>query len=109
MNITNKLNELQQEILNFGDVVNQTQNLSDMDFRNACDLFSQHLNFELDSISSNVCLIKDNRSEVHQTTAQLHQLNELITPATSDINTNQWSDNLNNFCSQLQALRCIAA
>jgi len=109
MNITDKLNELQQEILSFGDVVNQTENLADMDFCNACNLFSQHLNFELESINSNVCLIKESPSEVHQTTAQLYQLSELITPATSDDNTHQWSDNLNNFCSQLQTLRCVAA
>ena len=109
MNITNKLQELQEEILNFGDVVSHTDNPADMDFKNACDLFSQHLSFELKSIHASICL-KDIRPETQQTTAQLFELNELITPVTSDKNDDyQWSGKLLNFCAQLQTLKSIAA
>ncbi len=109
MNIINKLHDLQQEILSFGNVVNQVKNPADTDFRNACDLFSKYLNFELQAINSNICL-KDIRPEMQQTTAQLHKLSELITPDTSDSNEqHQWTKKLLNFCNQLQTLKSIAA
>ena len=109
MDILNKLHELQQEILNFGDVVNQTENPADVDFCNACDLFSQHLSYELKSINSNLCL-KDIRPEMQQTTAQLCELSELITPDTEDCNDSyEWPNKLTNFCDQLQTLKSLAA
>jgi len=109
MDITKKLQELQQEILSFGDIVSQTENPADMDFRNACDLFSQHLSYELKSINSSAHL-RDIRPENQQTTAQLYELNELITPVKSGSSDDyQWSGKLLNFCAQLQTLKSIAA
>ena len=109
MDILNKLHELQQEILYFGDIVSQTENPADTDFCNACMLFSQHLSFELKSINTNTCL-KDIRPEMQRTTAQLYELSELITPEPLDNNENyQWPGKLLNFCSQLQTLKSIAA
>ena len=109
MDILNKLHKLQQEILYFGDIVSQTENPADTDFRNACELFSQHLSFELKSINTNICL-KDIRPEMQRTTAQLYELSELITPEPLDNNENQqWPGKLLNFCSQLQELKSIAA
>jgi len=109
MDISNKLHELQQEILNFGEVVTQTENPADLDFRNACYLFSQHLSFELKSINSSIHL-KDIRPEMQQTTAQLFELSKLITPDATNNNDNyMWPDKLLNFCSQLQTLKNVAA
>lgn len=108
MDITNKLHELQEEILNFGDVVNQTENPADMDFCNACELFSQHLSFELESITSDLCL-SDSLPEMRKTTAQLFELSELITPVRNNNNNILWSDNLHSFCNQLQSLKSLAA
>ena len=109
MNITSKLQELQKEILSFGDVVSHAENPADIDFKNACDLFSQHLSYELKSINDNIRL-KDIRPETQQTTSQLLELNELITPVTSGNNDDyQWSGKLLNFCAQLQELKSIAA
>lgn len=109
MEITNKLQELQQEILSFGDIVSHTENPADIDFKHACDLFSQHLSYELKSIHATLRL-EEIRPETQQTTAQLYQLNELITPVDSGDNDDyQWSGKLLNFCAQLQALKSIAA
>ncbi len=105
MDLLNKLQDLQLEILNFGDIVNQTKNPANSDFLNACDLFSQHLSFELKTINSSICL-QDIRPEMEQTTAQLCKLSELITPAR---NNYQWPDKLLNFCDQLQSLKSEAA
>jgi hypothetical protein len=109
MDLLDKLHALQLEILNFGDVVSHTENPANIDFLHACDLFSQHLNYQLKNINSNICL-QDIRPEMQQTTAQLCELSELITPETGNKNTNyQWPDKLLNFCSQLQTLKNAAA
>lgn len=109
MDTANKLHELQQDILNFGDVINHTENPANIDFLNACDLFSQHVNYQLKNITSGLCL-KDIRSEMQQTTSQLFALNELITPTTIDIDSNnQWPEKLLDFCDQLQSLKSSAA
>lgn len=109
MNISNKLQELTQEILSFGEVINFTENPADLDFCNACELFSKHLSYELQTINSNVCF-QDIRPDMQQTTAQLYQLSELITPAQSSTeDSKQWSNKLVDFCDQLKTLRDIAA
>jgi len=109
MDLLNKLQKLQLEILDFGDVVSQTENPVDIDFINACELFSQHLNYQLKVINSSICM-QDIRPKMQQTTAQLYQLSELITPAPFNQQSNyQWSNKLLDFCSQLQTLKNVAA
>ncbi|VAW58837.1 hypothetical protein MNBD_GAMMA08-1287 [hydrothermal vent metagenome] len=109
MDTLNKLQELQQEILNFGDVVSHTENPADIDFRNACSLFSQYLSSELSAINAQIRL-KDIRPEMQQTTTQLCELSELITPDASESSANySWPEKLLNFCSQLHTLKSIAA
>jgi len=109
MDLLNKLHTLQLEILNFGDVVSQTENPSDIDFLNACELFSQHLSYQLKMINSSICL-QDIRPEMQQTTAQLCQLSELITPIAADNNDSyQWPNKLLDFCNQLDTLKSAAA
>lgn len=108
MNLLQKLHDLQQEILSFGDVVSQTKNPADTDFLNACELFSQHLSFQLKTINSSICL-QDIRPEMQQTTAQLCELSELITPHKNSDDNYQWPNKLLNFCNQLQSLKSEAA
>ncbi len=108
MDILNKLHNLQQEILSFGDVVNQTKNPADTDFLNACELFSQHLSYQLKTINSSICL-QDIRPEMEQTTAQLCELSELITPDSASNSNQQWPGKLLNFCDRLQSLKREAA
>ena len=109
MDIATRLQELTDEIRNFGDVINFTDDPADGDFRNACDLFSQYLSSQLNSINSNMTF-KDIRPEMQQTTAQLIELSELISPDHSASETNsQWSDKVIHFCHQAQSLKKIAA
>jgi len=109
MDISNKLLDLKEETLNFGDIVNHAENPADKDFRYACDLFSKHLNYQLKSISSNISL-KEALPEMQQTVTQLSVLSKLITPCTTDNKmSDTWPDKLINFCSQLQTLKNIAA
>ncbi len=108
MDLLNKLYNLQQEILSFGDVVNQAKNPADSDFLHACELFSQHLSYQLKNVNSSICL-QDIRPEMEQTTAQLCELSELITPDMTSTDNYQWSNKLLNFCDQLQTLKSEAA
>lgn len=109
MDLLNKLQVLQLDILKFGDVVSQTENPADIDFINACELFSQHLNYQLKTINSSICM-QDIRPEMQQTTAQLYQLSELITPSLSSHQSRyQWPNKLLDFCSQLHTLKSVAA
>jgi len=109
MDLLNKLHNLQLEILSFGDVVSQTKNPADTDFLNACELFSQHLSYQLKTINSSICL-QDIRPEMQQTTAQLSQLSELITPEhAGNEDGYQWPSKLLDFCNQLQSLKSFAA
>ena len=118
MNIANKLQELTQEIQSFGDVISYTENPDDSDFRNACDLFSQYLHYQLQCIHSNI-RFKHLREDMQQTTEQLTVLSELITPDSTDKHVDneqaendesyQWSNKLLDFCNQLQTLKSKAA
>lgn len=114
MDIPNKLQELTKEVVNFGEVISYAENPADSDFRNACDLFSQYLNHELQDINTNI-RFQDIRSDIKQTTNRLHELSDLISPGqitpgqAYNIEEHQWSNKLIDFCNQLQSLKNIAA
>jgi len=109
MDIANKLQELTDEILDFGSVISFTQNPADADFRNACDLFSQHLSHQLDIIHSHV-QFQDIRPEIQQTTNKLSQLSELISPSQNGSSEfYYWPGKLLDFCNQIQTLKKVAA
>jgi|GEM_PF-1983872 len=116
MDITNKLDELTQEILSFAEVIDFAENPADSDFRNACELFSSHLMYQLSIINSNV-RFQDIRPEMQQTTSKLFQLSELISPHSFDQKDKQsdstdhyqWPEKLMDFCNQLETLKHAAA
>lgn len=79
MNIHTQLNELTREALGFSDVIRFTDNPVDADFCNACRLFSDYLNHQLESLDrqlSHSCATENTRS----ITSQLHKLSSLIAP-----------------------------
>ena len=63
MDIATRLQELTEEIRDFGNVIHYTDDPADGDFRNACDLFSQYLSNQLNSINSNITF-KDIRTYI---------------------------------------------
>ena len=79
MDIASKLHELTQEILKFGAVFSYTTNADDVDFRNACELFSQYLKHQISLILANT-QFQNAKPDVLHKTAQLRALSELITP-----------------------------
>jgi len=109
MDIENRLHELTQEILNFGDIISSTENPANSDFRNACSLFGQYINNQLQIINSGL-VEQSSLSNIQNITHQLHILSNLIISNSLEIsNTYHWSNNLVDFCSQLQLLKNNAA
>jgi len=109
MNIENRLNELTQETLNFADVINSTDNPANSDFRNACNLFSQYLDSQLQLI--NTSPIEHNSfTNVQNITSLLGKLSGLIAPNHLTFNpTQNGPDTLVDFCKQLKLLKSYAA
>lgn len=109
MNIHNQLNELTREALDFSDVIRYTDNPIDADFCNACRLFSDYLNYQLESLSRQLSTNQASES-ARSTTDQLHKLSSLIAPDQIDPNnTVPWTNRLDSYCQQLETLRQIAA
>lgn len=113
MDISNKLQELTEHTLSFGDVIRCSEDPSDSNFREACDLFSQYLAYQLEIISSKI-RFQDIRPEMRLTNAQLCILNELITPdfqsnQSDTANSHDWNTKVHGFYDQLQTLKKIAA
>lgn len=108
MNIHTQLNELTREAVGFSDVIRFTDNPVDADFCNACQLFSNYLNHQLESLDNQ---LSNNANEsIRSITDQLYKLSSLITPEQIDPNnTAPWADKLNSYCRQLETLRQIAA
>jgi len=109
MGIEDRLNELTRETLNFGDIISSTENPANADFRNACNLFSQYMEHQLQIINSGL-VDQSSLTNIQNITHQLHVLSSLIASNSLEIsNTYRWSNNLVDFCSQLQLLRSNAA
>lgn len=109
MNIVNKLQELTTETINFGEVISHSKNPSDNDFRDACNLFSQHLSYQLKVINADTHQ-HNNQPEILEIKSQLNSLNNLIDPNQARDNVaNDWNNNLVSFFSKLQKLRLQAA
>lgn len=109
MDITHKLEELTQEILTFGNVINVTENSANVDFRHACSLFNQYLQHQLQIINSNVCF-KDIRSDMQATCMQLSLLSDLTKPINANNKQDhQWSGKLLDYCHKVQTLKIAVA
>jgi len=109
MGIKERLNELTQETLHFGDIVSSTENPANADFRNACSLFSQYMEHQLQIINSSLTE-QSSPTNIQNNAHQLHMLSSLIAFDSLEIsNPYHWSNNLVDFCSQLQLLKSNAA
>jgi len=109
MSIEERLNELTQETLLFGDIVSSTENPANADFRNACSLFSQYMEHQLQIINSSLTE-QNSLTNIQNNAHQLHMLSSLIASDSLEIsNPYHWSNNLVDFCSQLQLLKSNAA
>jgi len=109
MGIEDRVNELTKETLDFGELISSTENPANSDFRNACHLFSQYMEHQLQIINSSL-VEQGSLTNIQNITHQLHLLSNLIASSSLELsNTYRWSNNLVDFCSKLQSLKNNAA
>ncbi|MCW9012623.1 MAG: hypothetical protein OQL06_02475 [Gammaproteobacteria bacterium] len=98
----NELNELIQEIVDFGDVIAYNDNPADADFQNACNLFSSYLDGRFTELNQKFKQT-GSTSEIKWAANELEKLAELITPpqhATGPCI--QWTHKLFKHCAEIQ-------
>lgn len=104
-----ELNELIQEIVDFGNVIAYTDNPADPDFQNACDLFSQYLDHRFKELKNKLHEVGTDR-EINWTAKELAKLGDLITPPRRSAGPYiQWTRNLFQHCEKLQRNKLATA
>lgn len=95
----NKLNDLVQEIIDFGDVIAFAENPADRDFQNACRLFSDYLNWKLMEIKDQLKL-EGSEQQLRWISNEMEKLGQLISP------TNRSTTSYVQWASEL-LMRCV--
>lgn len=100
----NELNELIQEIVDFGDVIAYNDNPADADFQNACNLFSNYLEWRLAEITEKLRATGE-EAEIQRATREIEILSDLITPPQQSTDPCiQWTRNLFRHCMELRQI-----
>lgn len=105
-----ELNDLIQEIVDFGDVIAYSENPGDPNFQHACALFSSYLDIRYKELMETYAEAGDDvRTQIYSR-AELTRLNDLITPPPkAAIPYIDWTRNLFKYCTKLQNSKSIAA
>ena len=105
----NELNNLIQEIVNFGDVITFIDNPADSDFQNACQLFSGYLENRFSDIKSKPHL-STCEADIKWTENEMAKLSGLISlPVNSSTPYIQWTRDLFQHCEELQRHKIAVA
>ena len=105
----NDLNDLIQEIINFGNVISFVDDPADSDFQNACQLFSRYLENRFSEIKSQPH-IAISKGDINWTENQIAKLSNLV--SLEDNSTTpyvQWTENLFKYCEELQHNKAAVA
>ena len=97
----NDLDNLIQEIIDFGDVITYTENPADPHFLQACKLFHQYLQWRFKELKEQYRPMPGNQLSEHQ----VARLDQLI--CNRDVNNCDWIKNLFEYSMDLQ--RSMAA
>ena len=104
-----ELNVLIQEIVDFGDVIAYAENPADPNFQNACDLFSQYLDWRFAELQDKLAS-EGLPSNSQWTTSELESLNRLVSaPRRTAEACINWTRELFQYCVELQRNKLIAA
>ena len=105
----NELNDLIQEIVNFGQVISFTGNPGDSNSQHACQLFSSYLDNRFTDIKANFH-ITDCEDNINWTVSEITQLGYLISSQENSTTPNtQWIHELSQHCKELQRNKMTAA
>lgn len=109
MDISGKLHKLSLEMREFAEVIRRTSNPYHAELIQACNLFSQYLNDELNVVSSNLRL-QEHDEEIKLASLHMTHLCQLITPLSSHhLPSPGWKQQLQTYCEQTQSLKALAA
>ncbi|HEY9050841.1 MAG TPA: hypothetical protein VIQ03_04810 [Gammaproteobacteria bacterium] len=98
----NKLNDLVQEIIDFGDVIAFAENPADRDFQNACRLFSDYLDWKFKEIK-NQLEMEGSEQQAKWIADEMEKLGQLISPANrSTTSYVQWASELLMRCVEFR-------
>ena len=104
-----ELNQLIQEIIDFGDVIKYTDDPEDPNFKHACDLFMQYLDWRFDELNQKL-QSDGQKCGSSLSNHELSELSQLITSPSRITETRlSWAQNLFDFCVNLQQTHTIAA
>lgn len=104
-----ELHALVQEIVEFGDVISYAEDVTDPNFQNACQLFSQYLDWRFEEVKQQVDT-QDLASKGALNTSDLESLDRLMSaPRRSAEACIYWTRDLFQYCTELQRSKLIAA
>lgn len=108
MDISSQLDTLTQEAQDFAYII-ERNSADDLDLLNACELFSNYLHNQLDSVA-----IDNTSHKTHETTQRLYKLSELISPEINPekkqpLGGQNWKDRLSKYADQIKSLNQVAA
>jgi hypothetical protein len=104
-----ELNALIQEIVDFGDVISYSENPADPNFQNACDLFSQYLDWRFRELKERLDA-EGLPSNSQWNSRDLETLNHLmLAPKSTAEACIAWTRDLLRHCVELQRNKPIAA
>jgi len=105
----NELNDLIQEIVNFGHVIDFTDNPDDPNFLNACQLFSNYLEHRFIEIKTKL-QVMDCKDNMNWTVNEITKLGDLISSQENSTTPGiQWIHDLSLHCTKLQRNKMAAA
>ncbi len=97
------IDELLQEIIDFGELIAYTENPANPDFQHACSLFSEYLSHQFGMVEINARNLAWDGDELRE----LQQL--LVAPQNNSHSCINWIRNLFQHCTRLQQAQSVAA
>ncbi|MCW8853872.1 MAG: hypothetical protein OQK72_04140 [Gammaproteobacteria bacterium] len=103
-----ELDNLIQEVIDFGNVISYAEDPEDINFQQACNLFNDYLNWKLEELKEQL-KTQGSAQEIQWTVNELAKLVHLIeqpeqTPATQT----HWFKNLFQHCADIQQNKIAA-
>ena len=104
-----ELDKLIQEVIDFGNVLANADDPSDINFQNACNLFNDYLSWKLHELKEKL-KTQGSAQEIQLAVNELSRLNHLLEP-TEQASTTQshWFKNLFQHCLDVQQNKIAAA
>ena len=103
-----ELDNLIQEVIDFGNVVSYAEDPEDINFQQACNLFNDYLNWKLEELKEQL-KTQGSAQEIQWTINELTKLVDLIDqPEQTSATQTHWFKNLFQHCANIQQNKIAA-